>query len=104
MTDFKELVNESKEIGRVVFYEDRMETDDKTYLAYSSFHATKIYEHTENDDYFAGIRANHFMIEIGYAEYAPENVTSWSVDEPNLILVTANHKGTRISKLLEINV
>jgi hypothetical protein len=103
MINLKELINQSKEIGKIVFYEDYMETDNETYLAYSSFHATKIYEHTEDDNYFAGIRANHFAIEVGYVEYAPKDTISWSVEEPNFILVTANHKGTRISKLLEIN-
>lgn len=103
MINLKELINQSKEIGKVLFYEDCVETEHETYLAYSSFHATEIYEHTEDDDYFAGIRANHFVIEIGYVEYAPKGTTSYSVEEPNFILVTANHKGTRISKLLEIN-
>lgn len=97
-----DLLKNAQEIGKVVFYEDGIESDEETYAAFCSFHAVQVLEHTEDDDYFVGIRANHFSIEIGYVEYAPKNSVSWSVDKPNFVLITANHKGTRISKLLEI--
>ena len=46
-----------------------------------------------NDDYFCGIRANHFVIEFGQSEYY----------EGDLVLITANHKGTRALTLIDIS-
>lgn len=37
------------------------------------------------DEYFCGIRANHFLVEYGYSED----------DQANYFVVTANHKGYR---------
>lgn len=40
-----------------------------------------------DDEYFCGIRANHFLVEYGYTE----------ASEENYFVVTANHKGYRQS-------
>lgn len=43
-----------------------------------------------DDDYFAGIRASHFCIEVGINEFGPGI----------FYLITANHKGCRAMTLL----
>ena len=83
----------SELIGTIVFDEDEIESDVETLKIFSGFHAEKIVEHKEPDEYFAGIRANHFAIEIGWSEFAED------LDNDLIVVVTANHKGTRISKL-----
>lgn len=55
------------------------------------FHVQNVYMTTMNDDYFLGMRANHFVIEEGYSEQHG-NTTVY--------LVSANHKGTRLQTLL----
>jgi len=47
---------------------------------------------TLNDEYFCGMRANHFAIEFGYSEYDELGL--------NYILISANHKGIRLVTLL----
>ncbi|MCD5088300.1 hypothetical protein E3O52_05275 [Enterococcus faecium] len=39
----------------------------------------------KDDDYYCGIRANHFVVEVDYSEIRAELI----------YLVTANHKGNR---------
>lgn len=43
-----------------------------------------------NDNYFCGLRAEHFCIEYGYSE----------ADSDGRILISANHKGIRLMTLL----
>ena len=59
----------------------------------SGFHTSDVDMIVLNDDYFCGIRANHFVIEIGQSEYY----------EGDLVLITANHKGTRALTLIDIS-
>lgn len=87
---FEFIPEKSKIIGNIVFCEDTVETDTETLEVFSGFHAERIIERTEPDGYFAWIRANHFAIEIGWSEFS---------DSELIIIVTANHKGTRISTL-----
>ncbi len=56
------------------------------------FHMQDIALVTLDDEYFCGMRANHFAIEFGYSED----------DELGLdyILISANHKGIRLITLL----
>lgn len=77
-------------IGKMVFEEDEIETKGKTISIISGFHAEKIIEHEEPDKYFAGLRANHFSVEIGWSEL------SNSLNDI-IVIVTANHKGTRVT-------
>ncbi|WP_455020050.1 hypothetical protein [Neisseria sicca] len=59
----------------------------------SGFHTSDVDMIVLNDDYFCGIRANHFVIEFGQSEYY----------EGDLVLITANHKGTRALTLIDIS-
>lgn len=60
-----------------------------------SFHMKELFMLELEDDYFCGIRANHFCIEYGYNEHF------LGKDNYGLILVTANHKGWRQMTLLK---
>ena len=59
----------------------------------SSFHAIDVDMIVLKDDYFCGIRADHFFIEFGWSE----------CHEGDLILITANHKGSRALTLIDIS-
>ena len=59
----------------------------------SSFHAVDVDMIVLKDDSFCGIRADHFVIEFGWSE----------CHEGDLILITANHKGSRALTLIDIS-
>ena len=54
------------------------------------FHMNEIDLLILNDNYFCGLRAEHFCIEYGYSE----------ADSDGRILISANHKGIRLMTLL----
>lgn len=56
------------------------------------FHAENIYTVEKNDEYFCGIRANHFVVEEGWSEYG----------DGIYYLISANHKGARAHTLLKV--
>ena len=66
------------------------EMTEKDIFEINSFHAEKVYMLQENDDYFLGIRANHFVVEEGTSENHDEIV----------YLISANHKGVRLQTML----
>ena len=59
-----------------------------------AFHATNVYMVERNDDYYCGIRADHFVVEEGWSEF----------NEGLNYLVTANHKGIRRMTLVSMEV
>jgi len=66
------------------------------------FHMNELYLLELDDEYFCGIRANHFAIEFGWNEYfsVPTNETNTD-DFGKNILITANHKGNRCLTLIK---
>lgn len=78
---------------------DLRSLDENKIGVLESFHMQELYLLEENDDYFCGIRADHFCIEIGFSEYA---YAEEEEEGNNLALITANHKGTRLMTLLKI--
>lgn len=54
---------------------------------------------TEDDNYFVGMRANHFIVEIGYSEnpFGEDNI------EQKYAIITANHKGNRLVTGIRLN-
>jgi hypothetical protein len=54
------------------------------------FHCNEVYQLLLDDDYFKGIRANTFCIEVGWSE-----CYTVVTECPTLYIVTANHKGIR---------
>lgn len=50
------------------------------------FHMEELLMIEADDDYFCGIRANHFCVECGFDEHFPNK---------NAALISANHKGLR---------
>lgn len=58
--------------------------------AFNGFHASDSFVlHFPDDRHFNGIRANTFVIEVGWHEWV----------EGDAFLVSANHKGIRLMKL-----
>ncbi|RIO56776.1 hypothetical protein BUZ50_00960 [Staphylococcus hominis] len=60
---------------------------------YESFHCQEVYMAERNDDYFCGIRADHFVVEIGKSENTFDNFITF--------IITANHKGNRCVTILQ---
>lgn len=60
----------------------------------NAFHMTELYLVERNDDYFCGIRANHFCVEVGFSELNNDNEQQ--------ILISANHKGIRMVTMLSM--
>lgn len=58
------------------------------------FHTDDVYVLKQNDDYLFGIRANTFVVEIGWHEYFGK-----FDEQTTCFLVSANHKGSRVQKL-----
>lgn len=56
------------------------------------FHMKEVYLVERDDDYFCGIRADHFCVEIGTTEEDPLG----NVRDHTYCVVTANHKGQRM--------
>ena len=69
--------------------------DEETNLALilTGFHAVDYYTVKLDDDYIGNIRANHFMIEVGWSE------EGMSQEHESIILVTGNHKGMRLTDI-----
>ena len=70
-------------------YSKPMNEDD----IFGSFHSELILGVEKKDDYFCGIRANHFCVEIGWSEMI------YGV----FAIVTGNHKGTRVSTIFKVD-
>lgn len=70
--------------------------------AFRYFHLDKVFLVERNDDYFCGIRASHFTVEIGWTEIDPLRKTQ--EDRAHIYcIVTANHKGTRRSMMFNLD-
>lgn len=63
-----------------------------SYTHLDEFHLKELYMVCRDDDYFCGIRANHFSVEVGINEITNERQ----------VLVVANHKGVRRVTLLKL--
>lgn len=83
------------------------------------FHAEEVYLHTEDDERWMGIRADHFAVEIGTTEYSLEDLGLEDLqkeldikeymnyvgdgtiegESPQFCLVTGNHKGMRMTTI-----
>lgn len=84
---------------------------DKAEAILASFHATAAAVFKLHDEYFCGIRADHFVVEFGWSEDFVEQIDlpespGRAVAEPDedtmpleynpaCVVVTANHKGAR---------
>lgn len=78
--------------GKVVFnkFIENLSDFDKKYL--NNFHVTNVSMVEKDDEYFVGLRANHFVVEEGWNE---KNNNIW-------YLVSCNHKGNRAMTLIEM--
>lgn len=62
------------------------------------FHAEDVYLVTREDDYFCGLRADHFVVELGWTEADLPDDELYQ----HYCVVTANHKGNRQSVMFKI--
>lgn len=60
----------------------------------NGFHVQKVFMVEKDDEYLAGIRANHFVIEEGWTEIKGY--------ENKIVVITGNHKGSRMTTIVEI--
>lgn len=63
------------------------EIPQATFAILNTFHASNVFMIERDDDYFCGIRADHFVVEVGVSEMLDEDTTVY--------VVSANHKGLR---------
>lgn len=63
-----------------------------------AFHASDVMMIELPDEYFCGIRANHFVVEFGWSEL---DFYDEGENPVNQILITANHKGVRMLTLID---
>ena len=73
---------ESEIVFEINFYMDVYQEDIDELTV---FHAKEVFMIEKDDDYFCGIRADHFVVEVGFSEQRPGKI----------YLITANHKGNR---------
>ena len=66
-----------------------------------NFHMVELYLIEGDDEYFCGIRADHFCVEYGWSEFFTNNDSDGR--DTDLVLITANHKGFRVMTLLKLN-
>lgn len=61
------------------------------YGYFDTFHPKHVFMVERPDEYYCGMRAEHFVVNIGYWEASGQ----WSMEENNMvIIVVANYKGT----------
>lgn len=58
-----------------------------------TFHAKHYFVAEAPDEYVGGLRADHFMLEVGHSEYC------YLFSEESVYVLTANHKGARYSEV-----
>lgn len=64
----------------------------------NAFHAQDVMMIELPDEYFCGMRANHFVVEFGWSELSYHDEGETPISQ---ILITANHKGVRMLTLLD---
>lgn len=67
---------------------------EEQFFKLDCFHMINSYVIEKEDDYFCGLRADHFIVEEGFSEDV-ENV---------VYLITANHKGNRVMTMIEMGL
>ena len=97
----EKLSNETDYVGSITFGDFKDMTSRQAEKILSTFHANKYKTLELDDDMFAGIRANHFVIEIGDSEelVIDKGDGDDSIYQPMVYVVSANHKGIRMSNV-----
>ena len=97
--EIKEEIKQQYKKGKVIFshlnifdLNDNYENVTSNLLDFlQAFHTEDSTMIVENDNYFVGLRADHFVVEVGYSEFP---LGDDKIDQKYAI-ITANHKGTR---------
>ncbi len=120
--NWEERLEGAKYIGKIIMQGNRttitlqgIVDEESLMVIIGGFHAEEIYSHTEDDNLWMGIRANHFAVEIGTIEHNLEyvglddlGVTEalrhvedgiYEGESAQFCLVTGNHKGTRVTTI-----
>lgn len=120
--NWEERLEGAKYIGKIIMQGNRTTItlqgiidEESLMVILGGFHAEEIYSHTEADNLWMGIRANHFAVEIGTIEHNLEylglddlGVTEslhhvedgiYEGESAQFCLVTGNHKGTRVTTI-----
>lgn len=84
----KEAYEKAEAEGRVIKSEYGEIIPDE----FNAFHCKGLLIVVRNDDYFCGMRADHFVVELGEVEG----------EEGRWALITCNHKGVRLSRLFPL--
>lgn len=75
------------------------ENNKKIFNFLKGFHTKDSTIVTRDDDYFVGLRANHFVVEVGYSEQPYDG----DGEEQRYAIITANHKGSRLTTGVRLN-
>lgn len=90
---FEKLIEKSCKNNALIYGKSLTDLTKDDMHILSGFHTSDVDMIVLNDDYFCGIRADHFVIEFGSSEHY----------KGDLILITANHKGSRSLTLIDIS-
>ena len=86
----KKLIEKIYNEGKIVVpLTSVFELNEKHSEEMGGFHCEEVWMIEETDEYFCGIRANHFVVEIGWSEF----------HDGIFLLMSANHKGIRVTQL-----
>ena len=69
--------------------DDLYSLNDTVLEVLNTFHAKDVLKVEKDDNRFCGIRANHFVIEVGWSEALLK-------DDSTVYVINANHKGSRV--------
>lgn len=103
-------------LSKEAIYVDRfIVARDNSYFAnivMQSFHTKDVFHVKRNDEYFMGIRANNFVVELGELDFEVPiskedhellaSVLGTKLDTATFVLVTGNHKGVRYTTIWAI--
>lgn len=78
--------------------ESNLSNEERLFL--NGFHTTNSIFVEEEDNYFVGIRANHFVVEIGTTE---NPIDKQDTIDTEFAVVTANHKGSRYVTVIRLD-
>ena len=87
---------------KIFFVPDSMESNlsNEERLFLNGFHTTNSTFVKEEDNYFVGIRADYFVVEIGTTE---NPIDKQDTIDTEFAVVTANHKGSRYVTVIRLD-
>lgn len=92
MKFIEDVIESAFECNNIIFKSKTIENLSSSDIdELNNFHMNELFIIEKDDEYFCGIRANHFCIECGISENYNDRI---------IVLITANHKAFRTMTML----